>query len=154
MPFSLSVTHLKLQSGAARGFGQRLDATVVRETAAIEDDGLDARFAGPLGDRLAHRRRAFVARWRLERLAEVGVGAGRGRQRPARGVIDHLGVDMVQAAEDRQPRPGRTTLEVSAQPAVPTDPRGAAIRNFVHYFAAPAPVFPVLPALRRMRSPR
>src|ERR1700726_2439737 len=49
---SVLVTHafltwylwLKLQSGAARGFRQRFDSTVVGETAAIEDDRLDARF--------------------------------------------------------------------------------------------------------------
>src|SRR6202035_1128736 len=139
MLFSLDGSGLKLQSGAARGFRQRLDSTVVGETAAIEDHGLDARFAGPLGDRLADRRGAFGSRRRLERLAQVGVGAGGGRPCPARGVIDHLGVDVVQAAEARQPWPRRTTLEVAAQPAVPADPRRAAIGDLIHYFAAPAP---------------
>src|SRR5882762_3855934 len=154
MLFSLVGSDSKLQSGAARGFGQRLDSTVVWKTATVEDHVLDARFAGALGDRLADRGRAFGARWRLERLAQVGIGTGGSRQRPARGIIDHLRVDMVQAAKDSQPRPGRTTLEVAAQPAVPADPRGATIRDFIHYFAAPAPVFPVLPAFRRTRSPR
>src|SRR2546423_2289111 len=154
MLFSPVGSDSKLQSGAARGFGQRLDSTVVGKTAAIEYDGLDARFAGTLRDRLADRRRAFGARRRLDRLAQVGVGAGGGRQRPPRGIIDHLRIDMVQAAENSQPRPGRTTLEVAPQPAVPADPRGATIRDLVHYFSAPAPVFPVLPAFRRTRSPR
>src|SRR4029077_16640658 len=149
-----SLFSLELQSGAARGFGQRLDSTVVGEAAAIEDDRLDARLAGALGDGLADGGGALCARGRLERLAKVGVGARGGRQRPARGVVDYLRVNVMQAAEDRQPRPIRTTLEVAAQPAVPANPRRATIRNFVHYFAAPAPVFPVLPALRRIRSPR
>src|SRR6267378_3572688 len=96
-----SLFSLELQSGAARGFGQRLDSTVVGEAAAIEDDGLDARLAGPLGDRLTDGRCAFGSRWRLERLAEIRVRARGGRQRPARGVIDHLRVDVMQAAEDR-----------------------------------------------------
>src|SRR6267378_6991189 len=134
MLFSLVGSDSKLQSGAARGFGQRLDSTVVWKTATVEDHVLDARFAGTLGDRLADRGRAFRARWRLERLAQVGIGTGGSRQRPARGIIDHLRVDVVQAAEDRQPRPGRTTLEVAAQPAVPADARGATIRHFIHLF--------------------
>src|SRR2546423_14574003 len=99
MLFSPVGSDSKLQSGAARGFGQRLDSTVVGKTAAIEDDGLDARFAGALRDRLADRRRAFGARRRLDRLAKIGVGAGGGPQRPPRGLIEHLRRDVVQASE-------------------------------------------------------
>src|SRR2546429_3282275 len=69
---SVLVTHgllLELQSGAARSLGQRLDPTVVRKTAAIEDDTLDARLSGTLRDGLAHRGRPFRTRRRLQALA-------------------------------------------------------------------------------------
>src|SRR5258708_23287146 len=120
MLFSLLASEFK--SGAARGFGQRLDPTVIGKTAAIEDNGFNARFAGPLGDGLTDRRRTLGAGCRFERLAKVLVRAGGGRQRPARGVVDHLRVDMVQAAENRQPRPRRIPLSVAASPAVPPRP--------------------------------
>src|ERR1700730_6768374 len=145
---------LELQSSVARRFGQRFDATVVRKTAAIEDDGLDPGLQGPFGNRLAHRRRAFRSGRRLQALAKIGVGRRGGGQRPARGVIDHLRVDVVQASEDGEPRTLGTALEMGPEPDMPANARGAAIRNFVHYFAPAPAVFPVLPALRRIRSPR
>src|SRR6266480_2212492 len=154
---SVLVTHgllLELQSGAARGFGQRFDPTVIRESAAIENDGLDARLAGALGDRLADGSRAFRTRWRLQTLAERAIGRRGGGQRSSGDVIDYLGIDVVQAAEDGEPRSGGTALQVSPQPNMPAHPRVAAIGLLVHYFAAPVPVLPVLPALRRIRSPR
>src|SRR2546421_9004073 len=143
----------ELQSGAARSFRQRFDATVIRKTATIEDNGLDAGLAGALGKGLADGRRPFRAGGRLQALAKIGIGGGGGRQRPSRRVVDQLGVDVVQASEDGEPGPCGTALEVRAQPDMPANPRGAAIGDLVHYFAAPA-VFPVLPALRRTRSPR
>src|SRR6202171_4700679 len=145
----------ELQSGAARGLGQRFDPAVVRKTAAIEDDRLDARLASALGDGLPHGGRAFRPRGRLQALAKSGVSRGGGGQRSSRGVIDHLGIDVVQAAEDGEPRAGGTTLEMGPQPDMAADARALAIGLLVHYFAAPAPVvLPVLPALRRIRSPR
>src|SRR5216684_593241 len=152
---SVLVTHtllLELQSGGARGLGERFDPTVIRKTAAIEDDRLDARLPGALGDGLAHGSRAFRPRGRLQALMKIGVGRGGGGQRPSRRVIDQLGVDVVQAAEDGEPRARGTAHEVGPQPNMPADARGATIALPVHYFAAPAPVvLPVLPALRRIR---
>src|SRR5256885_8132038 len=122
--------------------------------AAIEDDVLDARLPGTLGDRLADGGGALRCRRRLERFTQVGIRRRGGRQRPSRGVVDDLGVDVMQASKHRQPWPFRPTFEMGPQSHVAPDSAGAAIGQLVHYFAAPAPVFPVLPALRRMRSPR
>src|ERR1700736_4219756 len=145
----------ELQSGAARGLGQRFDPAVVRKTAAIEDDRLDARLASALSVALPHRGRAFRPRRRLQALAKSGVGRGGGGQRSSRGVIDQLGIDVVQAAEDGEPRARGTTLDLGPQPDMAADARALAIGLLGHYFAAPAPVvLPVLPALRRTRSPR
>src|SRR5438270_1365031 len=144
---------LELQSRATRGFGQRLDPTVVGKPPTIEDDRFDPRFQRPFGDRLADGRSALRAGVRLDRLAQGAVRRRGCRQRPPRGVIDDLRIDMMQAAEHRQPWPLGPALEVGAQPDMTANPCAAAIGNLVHYFAAPA-VFPVLPALRRTRSPR
>ena len=46
---------LELQSRLARRIGQRLDATVIAETRAVERDLLDARLQRALGDGLADR---------------------------------------------------------------------------------------------------
>ena len=51
----------ELQAGFARGFGQRLDAAVVREAGAVERHLLDAGGLGLLGDALADRSAAAAA---------------------------------------------------------------------------------------------
>src|SRR5579864_1704913 len=145
---------LELQAGAARGFGEGLDSAVIGESTAIEDDRLDAGLAGSLGNRLADRGRAFDTGRRLHRLAQVGVGRRGGDQRPARGVVDDLRITMMQAPEHRQPGPGRPAGQVVPKPGVAADPRAAAISLLVHPYFAPPAVLPVLPALRRIRSPR
>jgi hypothetical protein len=56
---------LKHESAGARGVGQCLHPTVVLVAATIEDDALEARGLGPLGQQRAHRggRRHVTAAW-------------------------------------------------------------------------------------------
>src|SRR5919198_6768770 len=91
-----------VEARLARRVGQRLDAAVVAEAAAVEDDRLDAQGPGPLGDGPAHApRRLDVAARRPAQLLLDGRGRGEGHG-PL--VVDDLRVDVVQAAEDREPR--------------------------------------------------
>jgi len=154
LPTGNSWLLLELQAALRAASASAFDPTVIRKPAAIEDDRLDARRPGARRDGLAHARRAFRPRGD-SRSCEDRVGRGGGGQRPSRGVIDHLGVDVVQAAEDGQPRRVWPACEVGSQPNMPADARALAIGLLSAYFAAPAPaVLPVLPALRRIRSPR
>ena len=91
---------LELQAGSSRAFGERADPPVVLEPGAVEDDALDAGCPGTLADELA------------DLAGPLGLGApaprrdglhrgGAGEGVPA-GIVDDLGVDLVDAAEDRQ----------------------------------------------------
>src|SRR5258708_23353804 len=147
---------LKLQSRFAGGVGQRLDAAVVEIAAPVEDHGAGPGLARALGDGLAHGDGGVGVGGDLELLAQVGlVGRGRG-QGDALRVVDHLRRDVVQAAEDRQPRTLRGSGDALPHPDVPAITRGAAVVLGEHlrapYFAFPA--LPDLPALRRSFSPR
>src|SRR5207244_1862642 len=93
------------QPTLAGGIGQRLDAAVILVMAAVERRLGNALFLGRLGDLLAdHLRRLDVAA-RLEARSNVGNRAARRSQRDAGQVVDELGVNVLRAAEDGQPRP-------------------------------------------------
>src|SRR4029453_254056 len=137
---------LEGQAGRAGCLGERLDPPVVLIAAAIEDDLLDAARLRPLGQQLAHHlgRGHVAARLRLG--AEVGRAAvHRGQGAPAR-VVDHLRVDVAQAAEHRQPRPLRGPDDPSADAQV-ADLASPDLLAGQHYLA---PAF--LPTFRRMYS--
>src|SRR6185436_8043000 len=88
------------------------NAAVIQEPAAVEDDALDALLDRPLGDRLANRLGALdvaAAHALGERAFEPRVDARRRDQRLALQVVDHLRVDMRDAAEHAQARPLRRT---------------------------------------------
>ena len=51
----LLLTGLEVETGFARGIGQRANAAVVAETGAVEDDLVDAGCLGPLGDQSDRR---------------------------------------------------------------------------------------------------
>ena len=95
--------------------------------------------------------------FRLLRALERGLQRGGGGERGARRVVDHLGVDVVDAAEDREARATGGALHAEADPLVPLLPRGAARgglrhrRTSLRYFLPP--ILPALPALRRITSP-
>ena len=73
--------------------------------AAVEHDLLHARFQGPLGQGLAHGRGGGLVAAVTQVLAEGLIAAAGRNQGLARRVVDDLGVDVLVAAEDRQPRP-------------------------------------------------
>ena len=76
------------------------------------------------------------------------MASGRLRQeRAARVVVDQLGVDVVQAAEHRQPRPRRGSADEPPQPLMPDVARRP---PFLGDHFAPAPAF--LPTFFRTTS--
>src|SRR5215207_1109550 len=123
-----------VQARLARRVGQSLDAPVEAEAAAVEDDLLDARRNRALGDRTADALRGLyvTARPRAQVLLD-----GRGR-RDGHGalVVDHLRVDVVEAAEYREAR----ALGVAAHAAAYARVNRAPDRCFVslcHFLFAP-----------------
>src|SRR5690349_14268174 len=144
-----SLFELEVEPALARGVSQRANTAVITEAGSIEDDSLDTCRTRALGkqpaDHLGLLRLGALrgAHARLERR-----GSGKGL---AGSVVDDLGVDLIEAAEDREPRPLRrpghgqanavvTLLACSVSP----DRCGA------HFLP---PILPALPALRRICSP-
>jgi len=76
---------------------------MVQVASPIEDHLFDPGRQGPLTDHLANRRRTGAIGSPGVQLALGGAGRSQGA---AGAVIDHLGVDMPQAAVDAKPRPG------------------------------------------------
>src|SRR3990170_4391684 len=109
---------LELQTRLSGGLGQRLDPPVVLVAPAVEDHRGEARLAGALPERLAHR----LGGGRIAAVGERGpqlLVARRGRdQRASRRVVHDLRVDVLVRAEDAQARPRRPALHPLAQPAV------------------------------------
>jgi hypothetical protein len=95
---------LELQSAFAGPVGQRLDPTVIRVTAAIEHDLLQTLGQSPLGHQLAHARGLLCLVQARQVLAHFRI-QGRGRsQGVPHVVINHLGIDVLQAAKNVQAR--------------------------------------------------
>ena len=106
---------LKLQSRFPRRIGERLHAPMVQITATVENHFADSLFLGTLAPPLCrsiwrHPRcrlyRADLSRWK--------------RRRPAYGpaVVDHLGVNMIDAAKNRKPRTLRRAGHAAANALV------------------------------------
>src|SRR6267143_6693335 len=96
---------LELQAALAGALGDRSDAAVVVESVAVEHDRGDLRGLAFLRHQLADLlgQLALLALPVLELRRE----RRRRRQRLAGRVVDHLGVDVVEAAVDGQARPLR-----------------------------------------------
>src|SRR3954454_11042205 len=90
----------ELEPRLAGGVGQGLDPAMIFVASTVEANLVNTGAPGPLGDDAADDRgRRLVAAVGLLRL-DLGVErAGRG-QRPALGVVDHLGIDVLRAPED------------------------------------------------------
>jgi len=104
----------ELQPALARRVGQRLDAAVVLVMPAVEGRLGDALGLGLFGDLLADRDRPLEIA-ALGRLVAFLYGhAARGPQGHALAVVDELGVDVLVAAKDGQPRPRRRAVNPAA----------------------------------------
>src|SRR5438876_3759324 len=91
---------LKIQSAFAGAVGQRFDTPVVEIAAPVENYFADTGRFGALGYELADH----FGLLRLGSLGHVLVEGGGGDQRVTLGVVYHLRVDAVEAAEDVQAR--------------------------------------------------
>src|SRR5882757_6037842 len=89
---------LKFQTCFARRIRQGLDAPVVEIAAAVEDYPLDSLFNGTLGHQLAH----FFGRCDVAAGLHLGSKAGGGEECLALGVVNYLGVDVVERTVDVQ----------------------------------------------------
>src|ERR1035438_5825045 len=115
---------LKLQARFPCRIGQRLDASVVKISTAIEDHLLDAILLGALGDQLAYifRRTHVAASRTLLALADFLYGGRRHQGRTLR-VVDYLSVNVVHRTIDVQPRTLRRAQNLLADSGVDLLPR-------------------------------
>src|SRR3954469_10603659 len=125
----------EVEAGFARGLGERADPPVISEAGPVEDDVADARLLRPIGEQLADRLRAVGLR--PVGAPELGLEARRRRERSAGGVVDHLGVDVVEAAEDRQARALDRPRQPETDPLVALASRGAAAADLRHRVRSP-----------------
>ena len=120
-------TRTSESAGACR-VGQRLHPPVILVAAAVEHHVPDARAPSPAAP--AARPPALAAATLPPRAwpgAELGCAAVHRDERAARLVVDDLGVDVIQAAEHRQPRPLRRC------------PAPSAARGRCRFFRGPRP---------------
>src|SRR3990170_2034949 len=127
-------TVLELQSSLASGLRQGPYAPVVPVPSAVKDHLLDPLLAGPLADQGAHhgrRLRLGASLARTHRLLQVRGG----HQRLACLVVDDLGVDVREAAEDAEPGAPRGALHLLAHPQVAPLPRRCRCPSTLHLLA-------------------
>src|SRR5262252_12435 len=105
--------------------GNGANPAVIEETAAVEHDAFDALLDRSLGDRAANRVGALdVAALHVlgERSLQLRIDARRRHQRLAAHVVDHLRVDVADAAEHAQARPLLRSGDPLALPQLNPDP--------------------------------
>src|SRR5581483_18028 len=90
-----SPAFLEIQPCLARGLGQSFDSPVILVTAAVEHYPLNTGCLRPLTDQRTDLRGKLALL--AGGIAQVLVERGRGHQRLAGGVVDYLGVDVLQA---------------------------------------------------------
>src|SRR5215207_2859284 len=95
---------LELQAAFAGGVGEGLDPAVVLAPAAVERDLRDAGRFGAVGDRAADELGGGDVAAVLQLPAHLAARRGGRRQRAAGEVVDELRVNVLVAAEHRQPR--------------------------------------------------
>src|SRR5262249_39071209 len=121
---------------------------------------------GALGHHAADQRGGGLVAAVLGLRLDVRVHRAGGDQGGPGLIVDHLGVDVLRAAEDRQPRPFGGAEQPVADPPLPTEPAGLhayLLISRVHetipnrsdeFDAMPGYFDPnALPALRRTNSP-
>src|SRR5690606_38796552 len=112
----------ELQPGLARGVGEGLDAAVILIATALEADLVNTGGPGPLGHQPADDRGGGLVAAVAGLLAEARLeGAGRG-EGGRRVVVDDLRVDVLGAAEDRQPGPLGVAVQLLADVPLAAEP--------------------------------
>src|SRR5450759_137653 len=114
----------ELEAGFAGAVGQRLDPPVVPEPGPVEDNLLDPRAPGALGDQAANGL-GLVGLWLLGGLQLLLEAGGRGK-RLARRIVDHLRIDVSEAAEYGEARAFGRAREAEPDALVPLLARAAA----------------------------
>jgi hypothetical protein len=102
---------LKLESRFSRRFGQGRNAAMILVIATIEHDFLNTSLDSPLGDRFANRCRRRLVAAISDAFAQRRIATAGRDERLAGGIVDDLGVNILMAAEDSQPRPDGVALD-------------------------------------------
>src|SRR3989304_3659168 len=131
-PTVVTMLLLEPQPAGARCFRQRLDPAVEGIATAVEDDGREALRLRPLGDKAADQRRDLRLLLAVRLTPHRRLQVGRGGKRLLRHVVDHLGVDVRQAAEDAEARLLVRAAHVVADARVAADAGGARRRLLLH----------------------
>jgi hypothetical protein len=109
---------LKFQSCFAGGISQSLDPAMITKTAPVEHNFFDADFLGTLGDQFTNQLGRFGLIFVGDLVTQFAInGRGRG-QSVACHIIDHLRIDIVQAAVNIQPGPVWRTGNFGSHPAM------------------------------------
>src|SRR3954464_10609478 len=128
-----SFSSLELETRVAGRVGDRSDAAVIEEPAAVEHDLGDTGGLGPVGHE------GTDLRGRLDiaggAALEVLLDGGRGRDGAAVEVVDDLGGDVLVRAEHRQAGPLGGAGDELAHPVVPPRPRQLLVLGGVTHFA-------------------
>src|ERR1035437_4945566 len=120
----------ELEAGFAGGVGQRLDPPVVPEPGPVEDNLLDPRAPGALGDQAAN---GFgLVGLGLLGCLQLLLEAGGGGERLARRVVDYLRIDMAEAAEHGEARAFGRARQAEPDALVPLLARAAACGDRRH----------------------
>jgi hypothetical protein len=109
----------ELQARFSRRFREGLHAAVISVPAAIEGHLSNSLHPRPFGENLTDDRRRRPVAADLELVHNGLIQAARRTDRPAALVIDQLGADVLQAAENAQPRPLGSTEHPAANSSLP-----------------------------------
>src|SRR5271157_6061689 len=91
---------LEFQPRRASSVGQRFDAPVIGIAAPVEDHARNSRSDGALGQNLPHDLCRGDVPATLERLAHILVARRRRDQGVATGVVNHLGINLLERPEN------------------------------------------------------
>src|SRR5262249_43536452 len=110
----------ELEAAFARALGDGAHAAVVQESVAVEDDARDALLLAPARDELPDLLRRGDGGGLRELRAQLRRQRRHGEDGVPGGVGRHLGVHVLAAAKDRQPRAVVGAAHPAAHPVAPT----------------------------------
>src|SRR5262245_51238583 len=113
---------LELQPALARAVGERADAAVKEVAVAVENDLLDLFLEALLRDECSHHLRRVALLDAFDRATDLRRERGGGHDRPRLAVVDHLGIDVLEAPIHGQSRPLHGPLHTAPDPLLASDP--------------------------------